>query len=174
MENLYYTFHYPDAVSLNEQLSQHYQTLVDTDSVRKTHFFGGRYENIYIDRDEIAEILPLIEFWLASAAEVLGESVDGLRCGFWFNEMHPSHVTLPHSHDDDDEKLSGVYYLKVPEKSGDLILHDGDELVTIQPEEGKLVLFSASNVHEVTENKSREMRLSIGMNYGSPRNEDAV
>jgi len=137
------------------------------DVARKSHFFSGRYENIYINREDISEIRPLIEFWLQRAAGLLDRPIDELRCGFWFNEMQPGDVTQPHSHDDDDEWLSGVYYLKVPPNSGSLILHESGERIAVEPEEGKLVLFSSANVHEVSENRSRESRISIGINFGS-------
>ena len=83
--------------------------------------------------------------------------------------MRPGDITLPHSHNDDDELLSGVYYVKVPEHSGELVLYQGNTSYGIQPAEGKLVLFSASLEHEVTRNDSQEMRLSIGMNFGRKR-----
>lgn len=96
---------------------------------------------------------------------MLDKPVHTLRSGFWFNDMQPGDVTQPHSHDD-DEWLPGVYYLKAPKYSGSLILCAGMKRISIPPEEGKLVLFSSSEVHEVTENKSNETRLSIGMNFG--------
>jgi len=166
MKPIYHEFHFPDAETLNPELISAYLRKLKADEVRKSHLFEGRYENIYINREELPSLSELIPFWIASAAKVLNKPDDELRCGFWFNDMRPGHVTLPHSHDDDDEWLSGVYYLQVPENSGELVLHDGDEQITVAPEAGKLVLFSASNVHEVTKNLSQETRLSIGINFG--------
>lgn len=171
MDARYYRFNYPHADALNRRLIRCYRLLLNTDQVRKTHFFGGRYENIYMGRDALPEILPLIDFWLECAAHVLRESASRLRCGFWFNEMQPGHRTLAHSHDQGYEKLSGVYYLQVPERSGELVLHD-DERIILTPAAGELVLFAASSVHEVSVNKSREMRLSIGINFGPPHDAD--
>lgn len=166
MSTRYYQFYFSQADALNPQLVESYLQLREKEEIRRTHFFNGRYENIYIDRQRIPQLDTLIEFWIACAAEVLGKQTDELRCGFWFNDMGPGDITLPHSHDDDDEWLSGVYYLKVPKNSGNLIMHDGEERTTIEAEEGKLVLFSSSNVHEVSENKSNQQRLSIGINFG--------
>ena len=162
----YYESNFPDAKVVNIKIITGYLDRLKKDGVRKTHLFSGRYENIYIDREEIPALAELIPFWLACAAKVLNKQVSELRCGFWFNDMRPGDVTEPHSHDDDDEWLSGVYYLKVPENSGELILHIDDSKTVIQPVAGKLVLFSSSNVHEVSENHSQETRLSIGMNFG--------
>ena len=163
---MYYEFNFPDAEDVNASVILDYLCKLESNEVRKTHLFGGRYENIYIDRKEIPGLSALIPFWIASAAQVLNKQPEDLQCGFWFNDMRPGDVTEPHSHDDDDEWLSGVYYFKVPENSGELILHADDSKTVIQPEAGKLVLFSSSNVHEVSENRSQETRLSIGMNFG--------
>jgi len=167
MNRLFNEFHFVDFETVNDAVAADYLKLRDAGKVRKSHLFSGRYENIYIDRGQIAGLSILIPFWLASATEVLGLKADALRCGFWFNDMQPGDVTLPHSHDDDDEWLSGVYYLKVPENSGALILHTEGRQESIQAEPGKLVLFSSSNVHEVEKNRSQETRLSIGINFGS-------
>jgi hypothetical protein len=58
------------------------------------------------------------------------------RAGYWFNYMPAGSVTIPHSHDDDDELLSAVYYVTVPEDSGDLIIYTDNKDVRISPEEG--------------------------------------
>jgi hypothetical protein len=166
MKSMYYEFNFPDADDVNAAVVLDYLHKLESNGVRKSHLFSGRYENIYIDREEIPALSVLIPFWITSAAAVLKKHPDDLQCGFWFNDMRPGDVTEPHSHDDDDEWLSGVYYLKVPENSGELILHAEEDKLTIRPVAGKLVLFSSSNVHEVSENRSQETRLSIGMNFG--------
>lgn len=166
-----YEFYYQGGERINQGICATYHTLLANDEVKKTHYFEGRYENIYVDSDKLPGMGELMTFWLDSAAEVLAKPASTIRCGFWFNHMRPGDVTLPHSHDDDDEWLSGVYYLQVPENSGDLIMHDGDERITVNPAEGKLVLFSANDVHEVSKNNSSETRLSVGINFGSAQSE---
>jgi predicted 2-oxoglutarate/Fe(II)-dependent dioxygenase YbiX len=59
-----------------------------------------------------------------------------------------------------------VYYIRVPEDSGDLVLHDNGKKVSIQPREGKLVMFAPRVLHEVTANLGSELRLSVAMNVG--------
>lgn len=169
MKQAYYEFYFPQAQQLNPVVLNGYLARLQAGQVRQTHLFGGRYENIYIDREDIPELSGLIAFWMDSAARVLEVDADGLQCGFWFNHMRPGDMTIMHSHNDDDELLSGVYYLKVPEKSGELVLHHDEQTMTIGPEPGKLVLFSASDQHEVTRNLSQDERLSIGMNFGPRR-----
>jgi hypothetical protein len=167
MKSLFHEYYFSDADTLNDVVVDEYRRALQSGNVRKTHLFSGRYENIYIDRERIPGLSPLITFWISSAAQVLQIDTDRLRCGFWFNEMRPGDVTLPHSHDDDDEWLSGAYYLKVPTDSGNLILHTKDSRTSITPEPGKLVLFSSSSVHEVEKNGSQETRLSVGINFGA-------
>lgn len=169
MNQAYYEFYFPQAAQINPAVLHGYLARLRAGHLRQTHLFGGRYENIYIDREDIPELSGLIAFWTDSAAQVLQVDADGLQCGFWFNHMRPGDVTTLHSHNDDDELLSGVYYLKVPEDSGELVLNHDGRTMTIRPESGKLVLFSASDEHEVTRNMSQDERLSIGMNFGYRR-----
>ena len=100
------------------------------------------------------------------AGQLLGISEDKLKAGFWFNAMDAGHRTTLHHHDENDELLSAVYYIRVPENSGDLILHEGDEQVSIQPQEGKLVMFAPDLLHEVTAHLGSGLRLSVAMNVG--------
>ncbi len=140
-------------------------------SIRKTHLFEGRYENIYIDEKHIPELAEIIKAATDHATQILG--VDKLRAGYWMNFMPPGSITIAHRHDDDDELLSGVYYVSVPENAGNLILqdpHDASESgkIEIIPQAGLFVFFKPDVVHEVTRNNSSGNRLSIGMNFGIP------
>ena len=98
--------------------------------------------------------------------------MDELQAGCWFNHMPPGAVTTLHSHDDDDELLSAVYYVSVPENSGSLVIHQHDEQHVITPVEGKFVFFAPDVAHEVSENLSTRERLSIGINFGRRRSND--
>lgn len=151
---------------LNRHIIDAFEELKDLPELRKTHFFKGRYENIYIERERIPALIPVLEQAVALAAEILQRDAASLKCGFWFNSMQPGHVTLPHTHDDDDELLSAVYYVVTPENSGNLYLGAGDQRLEVEPEPGKLVFFKPDLLHEVSENKSPEHRLSIGINFG--------
>ena len=151
---------------LNARLIARYRALAGTDRIRQSHFFAGRFENSYIDPEDIPEIVTLLDQVRQQAARYLALEPGTLKAGFWFNAMGPGHITAPHHHDENDELLSAVYYLRVPEDSGTLILHEGGQETRVQPEEGKLVLFAPSVMHEVTRNNSAEMRLSIAINIG--------
>ncbi len=156
---------------LNETLLAAFLKWQDDDSVRKTHLFDGRYENIYLDESHIPELATLIKAATESAEAIL--QTKGVRAGYWFNYMPPGATTTLHTHDDDDELLSGVYYVHAPENSGKLIIHNKTtrDKIEITAEAGKFVFFKPNAPHEVGKNLSEEHRLSIGMNFGIPASE---
>ncbi len=159
------TFQLPSSSSINPQILVEYTDQSHSENIQRTHLFNGRYENIYINKALIPSLALILEFANACAQTTL-ELDKNLDIGFWFNDMPPGSVTIPHTHDDDDELLSGVYYIKVPDNSGHLILSHNGQKKNIAPKEGRLVLFKPDCLHEVTENKSMEQRLSIGINFG--------
>lgn len=158
-------FTLPSADKINSRLLSEYLSLKTNDDVKRTHLFNGRYENIYIDESLIPTITPILDFAKHSARQILNTS-DDLDIGYWFNDMPPGSVTIAHTHDDDDELLSGAYYIKVPINSGDLILSKNEINKIITPLEGQLILFKPDCLHEVTKNNCDSHRLSVGMNFG--------
>jgi len=161
-----YVMELTDAQGINDAVWSQYQDVRDDPDLRRTHHFEGRYENIYVDEDRIPALKPVLRAARQGAAGFLQQAEISLSVGFWINGMGPGHVTVPHSHNEDDELVSGVYYVRVPENSGDLVLTWGGARTRITPRQGMFVFFAPDVMHEVTENKSGETRLSIGMNFG--------
>ena len=151
---------------LNTGLYDRFMALSGTDRMRQTHFFAGRFENTYIDKADIPEIAVVLEVLQQQAGQLLDMPVEKLKVGFWFNAMEAGDRTSLHHHDENDELLSAAYYIRVPEDSGTLVLHEADRQVSIQPEEGKLVMFAPGLPHEVTAHRGAGLRLSVGMNVG--------
>jgi hypothetical protein len=151
---------------LNTALYERFMALSGTDRTRQTHFFAGRFENIYMDAADIPEIAVVLKVLRQQAGQLLGIPEDKLKVGFWFNAMQAGHRTSLHHHDENDELLSAAYYIRVPENSGNLVLHEGDSQVSIQPQAGKLVMFPPAVLHEVTTHLGSGLRLSVGMNLG--------
>jgi len=156
---------------LNKTLLSAFLKLQNENGVRKTHLFDGRYENIYLNEEHIPELTALIDTAVKSAEAIL--QIQGLRTGYWFNYMPPGSTTTLHTHDDDDELLSGVYYVHAAKNSGNLVIYENtrDEAskkIEITAEAGKFVFFKPNAAHEVSKNLSGEHRLSIGMNFGKP------
>lgn len=156
-------------VDLNAQIIKKFLLNQNNAEVKKSHLFEGRYENIYLTEQQIPELTFLLNEAITQAKNIL--KIDNLRAGFWFNYMPPGSTTLIHSHDDYDELLSGVYYVKVPENSGNLIIHDkadenSKDNIEITPKAGEFIFFKPDVRHEVSRNNSNEHRLSIGFNFG--------
>ena len=151
---------------VNNKILENFEALSDNDFKEKTHLFNGRYENIYLDVNKIPELNVIVNAAKNHAANILKIEKEELALGFWLNSMHSGDVTTAHTHDDDDELLSCVYYIRVPENSGDLIITENNKKTVIKAEEGVFVFFSPSTLHEVSENKSTQARLSIAFNFG--------
>lgn len=152
--------------NLNKDILNSFNALTDNDFKEKTHLFHGRYENLYLQENKIHGLKHIIEVAQKNAAEILKIKQNKLLYGFWLNVMQPGDVTTAHTHDDSDELLSGVYYVKVPPNSGDLIITTGGEKIHIKPREGEFVFFKPDVLHEVSRNESQESRLSIAFNFG--------
>jgi len=159
---------FAQAGRLNPIICRAFARHLDDGETRRSHYFAGRLENIYMDREKIPEVAELLAFAEASARDVLRLEDTALRSGFWFNEMKPGQRTLPHTHDDGDELLSGVYYLRVPEGSGNLVILDGPVKTIVEPRDGMFVFFGPHVLHEVTANLSGDTRLSLAVNIGRP------
>lgn len=156
----------PDAADINRQIMDGYRQLREQDLLRRSHFFGGRYENLYVERDRIPGIARVMEQAESYARSILQWTAPALRSGFWLNDMGPGQMTTEHDHDEDDELLSGVYYVQVPQDSGDLVVVDRRIRSVVAPEAGMFVFFAPTVLHSVSVNRSGERRLSMGMNFG--------
>jgi hypothetical protein len=158
--------HLADAPEINRQIIDAYNMLHEEDWLRRSHFFDGRFENLYLDSERIPALGQILAQATMFAASILQLPEHKLKRGFWFNDMKPGHTTTKHDHDEDDELLSGVYYITVPENSGNLIIHDRHSQTEVTSKAGMFVFFAPQVMHSVSPNQSGEKRLSIGMNFG--------
>ena len=154
-----------DAASYNRQLAAAFDRLENDPSTRRSHFFHGRYENLYPARERLPEIEPLLTIVETAARQVL-HTRTALRIGFWFNRMAPGDITTLHSHEEDDELLSAVYYLTAPPDSGYLRFRGDGASLSIEPDPGLMVLFPPGLPHEVERHRGRGIRLSVAFNIG--------
>ena len=160
-----FIYELPEAEHLNQKLLSGFLAHEHDEEIKRTHLIDGRFENIYLGTEQVPEMTMILEQACLAAKQFLNLS-RSLRGGFWFNAMYPGHATGAHTHDDDDECLSGVYYITAPKDSGNLVLHAAEGAFTLAPKAGRFVFFPPNMSHEVTENKSTEFRLSVGMNFG--------
>ena len=105
-------------------------------------------------------------------------------CGnMWANINGPGNFNRPHLHP--NALFSGVYWIKAPEKSGNLMLYDprpGAHTIMPNRKEGKLpsqlwrevhykpiagrcIMFPAWLWHEVKFNESNDIRISVSFNF---------
>jgi hypothetical protein len=156
----------PGADHVNRVVEDAVRGLAEQDYRHRSHFVGGRFENLYVERERIPGMERILDHALECAALILGRPIDSLRCGFWLNLTAPGQATSEHTHDENDELLSCVYYVTAPEHSGDLILYDDPARITIAPEAGAFVFFPPWLPHAVAPNTSDAQRISIGINIG--------
>jgi len=159
----YIVKHISGSEILNQPIFNKAMALKKEDIEHESHLFNGRYENIYIKEHAIRELQSILDHIKQEIASLLEIPEQQIKLGFWLNIMQPGEQTTLHCHDDFDEVISGVYYINVPENSGNLVLKT-DRHTEIKPAEGMMVLFSPALEHYVTENKSSQVRLSIGFN----------
>jgi hypothetical protein len=155
-----------DCEALNATLHVRIQLLLPGDIVRRHHYLGGRYENLYVTLESIPELRVVLDLATAQAAHILNRPKKDLCLGWWINVMRPGDITWPHTHDAGDELLSGVYYIDVPPDSGKLVLTQGAQRQEIEPRAGRFVYFAPDVLREVTRNESDRPRISVGFNLG--------
>jgi len=102
----------------------------------------------------------------------------------WVNINSPGSLNLQHSHPGCD--LSGVLWVKCPDKSGNIVFHSPSSFETFQeiesytedfknnnnyhhsylfpPMEGRMLIFPSHLEHDVRENLSNEDRISVSFN----------
>jgi len=159
---------YPEAGPINAPLAAAFACLDETVFQRRTHFIAGRFENLYLERDGLPGLGQILDYAQAEAARRLGKIAAELRSGFWLNAMGPGQSTSRHSHEENDEVLSGVYYVTAPADSGDILFHDPPFETRVSPQAGLLLLFAPDLPHSVEPNRSNQLRLSVAFNFGQP------
>lgn len=82
----------------------------------------------------------------------------------WVNVREPGQGIELHAHP--DSSFAVTYYVKTPYNSGDLICYvkDGKQL-RIKPEEGMVVIVPFYVLHEIEENHSHDLRISISTDF---------
>jgi uncharacterized protein (TIGR02466 family) len=159
------------------------QKVLDPVGTEKSNM-GGWQSQLLDLSDEFAlsfatSLFPYIDGAAEDITGVSAEVLDVNISGAWININHPGCYNQVHSHS--GAHLSGVYYAKVPENSGNLIMRRGNDSFnlagiargvnnfnhtecTVTPLPGLLVLFPAWSDHLIQINRSEEDRISIAFN----------
>tara|TARA_Y100000287_G_scaffold148555_1_gene123661 strand:+ start:120 stop:671 length:552 start_codon:yes stop_codon:yes gene_type:complete len=139
-----------------------------------SHKINGRWENQYIDLDLIPEIKPVFLMACKFGKSIIDKSlvIPHKQLGFpynefWFNISNPGDNTGWHDHKE-NAKISGVFYISVPKKSGNIIFRKKNknkyQKWFVKPKDGMMILFPSKLEHCVEINKSCDTRISLSFN----------
>ena len=139
-----------------------------------SHKIKGRWENQYIDIELVPDIKNIFQKACQLSKKILKKPVIvpnkslGLnKDEFWFNSSKPGESTGWHDHKE-NASLSAVFYLNVPQKSGDIQFRLKDKKEwkyhKIESKNNDLILFDSILEHSVSENKSQNNRISLAFN----------
>ena len=173
-----------NAVELNQYLEQKIlQWSQQNKGVSKTNA-GGWHSTTDMNRKEEYNVLTkelfamqyeIFKKELLAQKPVLGN--------MWANINYPGNFNRPHLHP--NSLFSGVYWVKAPEKSGNIMLYEprpGAQCtmpnrkkgklppevwreVHYQPRAGTAIMFPAWLWHEVRPNESNDIRISVSFNF---------
>ena len=153
------------------------------DSGRIATSSGWQSNNIFSDDDFFSDFILEIEEQANNFAKELEICQRVKLSNLWININGYKDFNRRHTHQ--NSILSGVFYVKVPDKSSklrffhpsvDLMVRDWNLNVDLKcnkytssiweifPEDGKLLLFPSWLDHEVDQNLSQEKRISISFN----------
>ena len=150
----------------------------NTTKYNYTHFINNRWENIYLNPNYIPSVLPLLSYAVSKAITLYEEKLKPHQTfiiphellgynknEFWFNSTSKGESTRKHNHNQ-QALVSGVFYLQVPNNSGNLFFINGENNeLEIPAKKGKIVFFPSELEHYVAENKSEDSRISISFNF---------
>jgi uncharacterized protein (TIGR02466 family) len=173
-----------NAVELNQYLEQKILQWSQQDKgVSKTNA-GGWHSTTDMNRKEEYNVLMKELFAMQDkifTKEFLTQKP--VLGNMWANINYPGNANRPHLHP--NALFSGVYWIKAPEKSGNLMLYEPrpgaqctmpnrkegklpPELwreVHYKPKAGTIVMFPAWLWHEVKPNESNDTRISVSFNF---------
>ena len=175
----------PNAVELNHYLEK--QILrwnkEDPKGYDRTNINGWHSTT---DMNKKKEYDPLMQELFAMQYEIFKKEFLTLKPvlgNMWANINYPSGYNRPHLHP--NSLFSGVYWIKAPENSGNLMLYDPRpgvhttmpdrkkgklpsavwREVHYKPRAGMIIMFPAWLWHEVQPNRSQDIRMSVSFNF---------
>ena len=174
----------PNAVELNRYLEEKIIQWSQQDKgVSKTNA-GGWHSTTEMNQKEEYNVLTKELFAMQDeifAKELLTHKP--VLGNMWANINYPGNFNRPHLHP--NSLFSGVYWVKTPVKSGNLMMYDPrpgnhttmpnrkegkmpPELwkeIHYEPKAGRCIMFPAWMWHEVKPNESNDTRISVSFNF---------
>ena len=174
-----------NAVQLNQYLEQQVikWSQTDPEGKKRTNVNGWHSKT---DMNKKDEYNVLTKELFAMQAEIYKKELLDLKPvlgNMWANINYPGGYNRPHLHP--NALFSGVYWIKTPEKSGDLMLYEPRQgaqctmpnrkegklppqlwrEIHYEPIAGRIIMFPAWLWHEVQPNRSNDTRLSVSFNF---------
>lgn len=155
----------------------------ETESITRSNVGGWHSHDQIHRRDDMAEIRRIIGKSCVGCAAFMEFDFDGFELvikEMWLNKNGPGDFNKAHIHP--NAILSGAYYVRTPENSGNIEFYDPvpARLMNVYPvkthkrinaqaaeykaREGLLVIFPSWLQHAVQPNKSDEFRVSLSFN----------
>ena len=174
----------PNALQLNQYLEQKIIQWSQQDKGEKKTNAGGWHSTTDMNKKE--EYHPLTNELFNMQNEIYKKehlSLKPVLGNMWANINYPGCFNRPHIHP--NSLFSGVYFIKTPQKSGNLMVYDprpGIQMAMPNRKEGKLptelwrevhyepvagrcIMFPSWLWHEVKPNQSNEARISVSFNF---------
>ena len=131
----------------------HNTVLITTLSSKKSNVGGWQSPVYWSWSDELKELQTFVE------KQIPEYTLQSL----WYNSNGYGDYNLMHKHHKEEDAVSGVYYIEVPDENmGKIYFENGEEY---EPKENRLLLFPADLRHGVRKNESRRRRISLAFNY---------
>lgn len=174
----------------HERINAHILTVLEkveaeTDSITRSNVGGWHSHDQIHHRGDLAEIRKIIGTACVGCAMFMEfdfDNFDLMIKEMWLNKNGPGDFNKAHIHP--NAILSGAYYVKTPEGSGNIELYDPvpARLMNVYPvkkrkpinlqaveykaEAGQLLVFPSWLQHSVQPNRAQDFRVSISFNIG--------
>ena len=174
-----------NVVPLNQYLEQQVikWSQTEPEGKKRTNVNGWHSKT---DMNKKDEYNVLTKELFAMQAEIYKKELLDLKPvlgNMWANINYPGGYNRPHLHP--NALFSGVYWIKTPEKSGDLMLYEPRQgaqctmpnrkkgrlppqlwrEIHYEPVAGRIIMFPAWLWHEVRTNESNDTRISVSFNF---------
>ena len=180
-----WTSHLNEYQDVNRKMEEYIkkQMALDSKGKKASNINGWHSENFNLKDEEVVFFINTISVKIQKAMEDMGWDLKKNKIeipNIWsiINKRGSSNAMHIHS----NSYISAAYYVKAPEKCGDIVFYDprqsrlvrkpkisklnslNGEEVNIKPTDGLLVLFPSYLYHSVNENLSNEERIVISFN----------
>jgi uncharacterized protein (TIGR02466 family) len=177
----------PVNAAIREELAQIGWDRIDAEQRAKVHSAHSFSEDRFVTVEEVPSMRVVLEFFVSGCNAIARERNWDMReqevslQNYWIHVTPAGEVTQVHEHK--PAVFSGVYYVDKPEYSGDVVFIDVNPYhaftprplpgktdpiscpeITLEADEGTMLIFPGWLPHKVPKNYSDRRRVSISFN----------